>query len=138
MRGRGRGVQPVHRSKARRAKKGPLNLWRANLTSNTLLHSLIMFVTALYKVYVIWRFCCTGNKAFRKVYGWFYWTSILREVSACHRGPKSILFHLAPFLLEALTWELQSMKVLRIFALQMDYSDIESSNNRNTNATKPS
>jgi hypothetical protein len=27
---------------------------------------------------------------------------------------------------------------LKNFALQMDYSDIESSNNRNTNATKPS
>jgi len=25
----GRGVQPVHRSGARRAKKGPVNLWRA-------------------------------------------------------------------------------------------------------------
>ena len=136
MRGRGRGVQPEHRPGARRAKKGPLNLWRANLTSNTLLHSLIMFVTALYKVYVIWRFCCTGNKAFMKVYKWLYWTSILREVSACPRGPKGVLFHLAPFLLEALTWELQSTKVLRIFALQMDYPDIESSNNRNTNAKK--
>jgi len=34
-----------------------------------------MFVTALYKVYVIWKFCCTGNKAFMKVYQWFYWTS---------------------------------------------------------------
>ena len=31
-----------------------------------------MFVTALYKVYAI---CCTGNKAFLKVYWWFYWTS---------------------------------------------------------------
>ena len=35
-------------------------------------------VTALYKVYVIWTFCCTGNKAFMKVYQWFYWTSNLQ------------------------------------------------------------
>jgi len=34
-----------------------------------------MFVTALYKVYVIWTFFCTGNKAFMKIYQWFYWTS---------------------------------------------------------------
>ena len=33
-----------------------------------------MFVTALYKVYVIWTFCCTGNKAFMKVYQWFHLT----------------------------------------------------------------
>jgi len=32
----------------------------------------IMFVAALYKVYVIWTFCCTGNKASIKVYQWFY------------------------------------------------------------------
>jgi hypothetical protein len=29
-----------------------------------------MFVSALYKVYVIWTFCCTGNKTFIKVYHW--------------------------------------------------------------------
>jgi hypothetical protein len=29
-------------------------------------------------------------------------SSILREVSACSRGPKALLFHLAKFLLEAL------------------------------------
>jgi hypothetical protein len=69
------GVQPVHLSGARGAKKGPVNLWRTNLTSNTLLHYLIMFVTALHKAYVIWTLCCTGNKAFMKVYQWFYWTS---------------------------------------------------------------
>jgi len=34
-----------------------------------------MFVTALYNVYVIWTFCCTGNNAFMKDYQWFYWTS---------------------------------------------------------------
>jgi hypothetical protein len=44
-------------------------------TSNTLLHQLIMFVTALYQVYVIWIFCYTGNKTFMKVNQWFYWTS---------------------------------------------------------------
>jgi hypothetical protein len=27
-----------------------------------------MFVTALYKVYVIWTFCCTGKIVFMKVY----------------------------------------------------------------------
>jgi hypothetical protein len=31
-----------------------------------------MFVTALYKVYVIWKFCSTGNKTSMKVYQWFY------------------------------------------------------------------
>ena len=28
--------------------------------------------------YVIWKFCCTGNKAFMKVYQWFYWNSNLQ------------------------------------------------------------
>jgi hypothetical protein len=73
-----RGFQQVHRSGARKAKKGPANLWRANFTSNTLLHYLIMFVTTLYIKYMLsanWTFCCTGNKAFIKVYQWFYWTS---------------------------------------------------------------
>jgi len=31
-----------------------------------------MTVATLYKVYVIWTFCCT-EKAFMKVYQWFYW-----------------------------------------------------------------
>ena len=34
-----------------------------------------MFITALYKVFVILTFCCTGNQAFMKMYQWFYWTS---------------------------------------------------------------
>jgi hypothetical protein len=29
-------------------------------------------------------------------------SSILREISTCHGGPKAVLFHLAIFLLEAL------------------------------------
>ena len=32
-----------------------------------------MFVTALYKVYIVWTFCFTGYKALMKVYQWFYW-----------------------------------------------------------------
>jgi hypothetical protein len=46
------GVQPVHRSEVRRAKKVPVNLWRANFTSNTLLHQLIMVITTLYIKYI--------------------------------------------------------------------------------------
>jgi hypothetical protein len=41
--------------------------------------------------YVIWTFCCTGNKAFMKVYQWFYWTSNPQfwEKSQL-RGPKAL------------------------------------------------
>jgi hypothetical protein len=33
-----------------------------------------LFLVYFYK-YVIWTFCCTGNKSIIKVYQWFYWTS---------------------------------------------------------------
>ena len=76
---RGGGVvQPVHRSGAQRVE-GHVNLWRALVigvlslskrklvfaTIFSLFRKIIMYnslVTALYKVYVIWTFCCTGKK----------------------------------------------------------------------------
>jgi hypothetical protein len=64
-----------------------------------------MFVTALYKVFVIWTFCCTGKKSIYEslpVVLMNIRSSILREVSACPRGSKTIFFRLAKFLLEAL------------------------------------
>ena len=33
-----------------------------------------LFLVYFYR-YVIWTFCCTGNKSIMKVYQWFYWTS---------------------------------------------------------------
>ena len=96
-----RGFQQVHQYGARKAKKGPVNLWRANFTSNTLLHYLIMLVPTLYIKYMLsanWTFCCTGNKAFTKVYQWFYWTSN-PQFSAYPWGHKAVLFCLASFLL---------------------------------------
>ena len=58
-----------------------------------------------YIVYDIWTFCCTGNKAFMKVYQWFYWTSNPQcwgKSQSVYGGPKAVLFCLAKFLLEAL------------------------------------
>jgi hypothetical protein len=103
-------VQKVHRSGIRRVKKGPENLSRANLTSNTLLHSLIMFVTALYKVYA---FVCYLNFLLNRKWSIYESlpvvlldnkSSILREISACYRATKqSFSERLASFLLEALS-----------------------------------
>jgi hypothetical protein len=55
-----------------------------------------MFVTALYKIYVVWTFCCT-------VVVLDLQSSTLREVSACPRSPKVVLFRQAKFLLETLS-----------------------------------
>ena len=90
-----RGVQPVHWSGARRVNKGSVNLGRAlqpqpqtfyldfllfifliiiRLSRKIIIYSELC-LSLLCIVYVIWTFCCTGNKAFMKVYKWFYWTS---------------------------------------------------------------
>ena len=53
--------------------------------------------------YVIWKFCCTGNKAFMKVCQWFYWTSnpqFWEKSRPVPGGPKAVLFRLTIFLLE--------------------------------------
>jgi hypothetical protein len=75
-------VQPVHRSGGSESQRPhsishrrfilifPLFCWYFQL------FNWLCFVTALYKVYAIWIFCCTGNKAILKVYQWFYWTSV--------------------------------------------------------------
>jgi len=63
-----------------------------------------MFVTALYKVYVIWTFYHTGNYALMKVTSGFNGHQIFnfeRNLNLS-RGPKAFLFRLAKFLLEAL------------------------------------
>jgi hypothetical protein len=52
--------------------------------------------TALYTVYVIWTFCCTGNKAFMNVSKWFY-CEISFSVSM---GPQNSLVPPCKFLLE--------------------------------------
>jgi hypothetical protein len=46
-----------------------------------------MFVTALCKLYVIWTFHCTGNKAFMKVYEGFIVPQILKS-RPVPRAPK--------------------------------------------------
>jgi hypothetical protein len=54
--------------------------------------------------YVIWTFCCTGNKEFMKVYQCFIGHQILKfEICiSLSPGPKAVLFRHAKFLLEAL------------------------------------
>ena len=80
-----------------------------------------MFVTALYKVYVIWTFCGTGNI---KVYESLpvvlldLKSSILREVSARSPGRNAVLFLLEKFLLEALA----EIKLLSKKLILMTYS----------------
>ena len=50
----------------------------------------------MYTVYVIWTFCCTGNKAFMKVSQYFIGPQILNyEISlACPWGDKAVLLTL--------------------------------------------
>ena len=75
------GVQLVHRSGAWRVKKGP---WTSE-GPHSHGHFILIFpyflvfstIFSLFR-YVIWTFCCTGNKAFMKVYQWFYWNSNLQ------------------------------------------------------------
>jgi len=62
-----------------------------------------MIVTALYKVYAIWTFCCTENKAFMKFASGFIEPQVLnfeRSLSLSP-GPKAVMFRLAKFLLVA-------------------------------------
>ena len=61
----------------------------------------IMFVTALYTVYVILTFYCAGNKAFMKVYQWFQILYFEKSLNLS-QGPNTVLFDLAKFLLETL------------------------------------
>ena len=95
--------------------------YKITLTSNTLLHQLVMIVTALYQVYVIWTFCCTGNKAFMKVYQWFYRTSnpqFWGKSQSVSGAPKQSCSALQKFLLEALA--------MLIMIRNLTYSDLDS------------
>ena len=39
-------------------------------------YKVLIDLTSLdYKVYVIWTFCCTANKAYVEINQWFYWIS---------------------------------------------------------------
>ena len=40
--------------------------------------------------YVIWTFCCTGNKAFMEVYQWFHWTSNLQFWEKSQPVPRAL------------------------------------------------
>ena len=57
---------------------------------------MIMFVTALYKEYIIWTFCCTGNSIYESL------PVVLLDLNVFPLGPKAVLFCFASFLLEAL------------------------------------
>jgi hypothetical protein len=75
------GVQSVHRSGTLRAMKGPMNLWRPHRLNHRRFILIFFIFLGVFStifslfLYVIWTFCCTGNKSFMKVYQWFYWTS---------------------------------------------------------------
>jgi len=55
-----------------------------------------MIVTALYKVYAIWTFCCTENKAFMKFASGFIGPQILNFERSLSLSPGPQSCHVPP------------------------------------------